>query len=464
VIAKRAVIGLAAAFGAGVAVLALPSPAGLPVSGRHLAALFVAVLVLWVTEAFPVAVTALLALVLQPLLGIAPLSAAFANFISPVFFFVIAMFAIAQAFVSSGLDRRFALWLLARAGTDSRRVLGALLGGTALLSTIVSDVPCTALFMAIALGLFERMQLRPGQSNFGKAVMIGIPIAAFIGGVGTPAGSAINVLGLAFLADHGQVTVPFLHWMAVGIPMVIVLVPIAWWVLLRVYPPEMTTIAAMTDVAGLQADLGPLRGPERRVLGILGLMLLLWILSTWFRQLDTVLVAVLGAALMFAPGMDIFGWREVQASTGWDVLLVIGGVTSLGAASTKTGLATWLVEATLGGMPQGHIGWMIAGISTFTILIHLGLTIGPVIVAVLIPPVAILAKTAGVHPALYALPVIFSASCAFLLPLDAVTLVTYSRGYYRMGDMLKPGLVISVLWVVLLTGLLLLLGPVFGWR
>jgi sodium-dependent dicarboxylate transporter 2/3/5 len=252
--------------------------------------------------------------------------------------------------------------------------------------------------------------------------------------------------------------------MAVGIPMVIVLVPIAWWVLLRVYPPEMTTIAAMTDVAGLQADLGPLRGPERRVLGILGLMLLLWILSTWFRQLDTVLVAVLGAALMFAPGMDIFGWREVQASTGWDVLLVIGGVTSLGAASTKTGLATWLVEATLGGMPQGHIGWMIAGISTFTILIHLGLTIGPVIVAVLIPPVAILAKTAGVHPALYALPVIFSASCAFLLPLDAVTLVTYSRGYYRMGDMLKPGLVISVLWVVLLTGLLLLLGPVFGWR
>ena len=205
-------------------------------------------------------------------------------------------------------------------------------------------------------------------------------------------------------------------------------------------------------------------GAERRVLGILASMLALWILSTWIRELDTVLVAVLGAALMFAPGMGIFGWREVQASTGWDVLLVIGGVTSLGAASTKTGLAKWMVDATVGGLPHDQALWTIVGISVFTILIHLVLTIGPVVVAVLVPPIAVLAKAAGVSPALYGLPVIFSASCAFLLPLDAVTLVTFSRGYYRMGDMVKPGLVISAAWVVLLTALLWLLGPVFGWR
>ena len=111
---SRSVIGLVAAVGGGGLLLALPRPAALPVAGHHLAALFVAVLILWVTEAFPVAVTALLALACQPLLGIAPLGAAFTGFISPVFFFVIAMFAIAQAFVSTGLDRRFALWQLAR--------------------------------------------------------------------------------------------------------------------------------------------------------------------------------------------------------------------------------------------------------------------------------------------------------------------------------------------------------------
>ncbi len=166
---------------------------------------------------------------------------------------------------------------------------------------------------------------------------------------------------------------------------------------------------------------------------------------------------------MFLPGVGLFSWKEVQESTGWDVLLMVGGVTSLGAASAKTGLARWMVEATVGGMPHGHAVWLIAGISLFTVLIHLVLTIGPVIVAVVIPPIVVLAKDAGVNPALYALPVVFTASCAFLLPLDAVTLVTYSRGYYRMLDMLKPGLVISAVWVVVITALMMLMGPALGW-
>ncbi len=280
--------GLIGAGVAGALVFAAPTPSGLPPEGQRMAALFTVTLILWVTEAFPVAVTALVALALQPIFGIAPLPAALAAFMSPVFFFVIAMFAIARAIVSSGLDKRFALWLLARAGTDSRRVLGAFLVGTAAISTVVSDVPCTALFMAIALGLLEKMSIRPGESNFGKALMMGIPIAAFIGGVGTPAGSAINVLGLGFIQQHGQVTVPFLHWMAIGIPMVIVLLPVAWWALLWAYPPEMATIGELGAVTAERAALGRMRPVELKVLAILAAMLTLWILSTWYRELDVV--------------------------------------------------------------------------------------------------------------------------------------------------------------------------------
>jgi sodium-dependent dicarboxylate transporter 2/3/5 len=106
--------------------------------------------------------------------------------------------------------------------------------------------------------------------------------------------------------------------------------------------------------------------------------------------------------------------------------------------------------------------WLILGISTFTVLIHLVVPIGPVVNAVMIPPIVALAIAIGQPPMLLALPVIFTASCAFLLPLDAVALITYSKGYYRMFDMLWPGLVISLFWVIILTGLMLIVAPWLG--
>ena len=134
-----------------------------------MAAIFVVVLVLWVTEALPVGMTALLAGgAAARFFGVADLPTAFTTFISPVFFFVLAMFVVAQAFISSGLDRRFSLWLLSKAGTDSRRVVWVFMVGTCLVSTIMSDVPATAIFMALAVGLFDKMGLTPGRSSFAK--------------------------------------------------------------------------------------------------------------------------------------------------------------------------------------------------------------------------------------------------------------------------------------------------------
>ena len=107
---------------------------------------------------------------------------------------------------------------------------------------------------------------------------------------------------------------------------------------------------------------------------------------------------------------------------------------------------------------------MIAIISAFTVILHLPLPIAPTINAVLIPAMVVLAKDAGINPAIFALPVAFTASCAFLLPLDAVPLVTYSRGYYRMFDMLVPGTIISIFWVVIMTVLMLTIGPMIGFK
>lgn len=458
----RQAAGLVAAIGA-LSLGFLAPPPDLSITGWRTATLFAAALVLWVSEALPIAITALLVVVAQPLLGLAALPAAFASFISPVFFFVLVMFVIAQAFSATGLDRRFALWLLDRAGDSPRAVISRLMLGCGALSTIISDVPVCAIFMAIAVGICDRLKLVPGKSRFAKALMLGIPIAALVGGVGTPAGSSINILGLFFVEQHGGVRVPFLHWMAIGIPMVVVLLPLSAFVVTRVYPPEITSIGSALDLTADRRQLGRLTPAEIKVLAVMAMMIVLWIASSWWPRIDVVIVAVFGAAALFLPGMGVFeSWKQAERGTGWDALLMIGGVTSIGAATANTGLAKWLVDHSLSGIQDWQPAAAIAAISAFTVVVHLVLPIAPVINAVMIPPIVFLAKESGHNPALYGLPVAFTASCAFLLPLDAVALVTYGKGYYRMFDMFVPGALISIAWVAVMTALLIALGPVLG--
>jgi solute carrier family 13 (sodium-dependent dicarboxylate transporter), member 2/3/5 len=165
---------------------------------------------------------------------------------------------------------------------------------------------------------------------------------------------------------------------------------------------------------------------------------------------------------MFMPGIRLFTWKEAEESTGWEALMMIGAVTSLGALSSSSGLAKWLVGAALGGLQEWSVLGILALISGFTVIIHLMLPVNPVIPAVMIPPIMLLAAAAGRNPALYALPVVFTASCAFLLPLDSVPLVTYSKGYYRIFDMFRPGLVLSIVWVIVIVALLMTIGPLIG--
>jgi sodium-dependent dicarboxylate transporter 2/3/5 len=427
-----------------------------------MAALFAVALVLWATEAIPIAATSLLVLVLQPILGIADLRTAFGASMSPVFYFVLGMFCISTAFSTSGLDRRFALSLLARAGADSRRILLAFMVGTAAISTIMSDVPACAIFMSIALGLFAENDIQPGRSSFGRSVMIGIPFASLIGGVATPAGSSINIIGIDFIERFGGVRVQFLQWMAIGVPMALIMTPLAWWVIARWSPPERATIGDLSALRRELNGLGPLRPAEWKLIAILGAMLVLWIASTWAPKLDVTLVAICGSIAMFLPGIGLLEWRQVERGTGWDTLLMIAGVSSLGAASVQTGLAKWIVERSMGGIAGWPSLLIVVAVSAFTVVVHLVLPIGPVINATLIPPIAVLATETGQNPVLYALPVAFTASCAFLLPLDPVPLLTYTRGYYRMLDLLRPGVVVSAIWVVVVTALMMVVAPLVG--
>src|SRR5688572_6574460 len=388
---------LAAVVTTGI-VFMLPTPTGLSPAGHRLAAVFVGALVLWATEALPMAVTAILAIVVQPILGIAAIGPAIASSMSPIFFFVFVMFIIAFAWVKTGLARRFALSMISRAGTDAKKVVWVFMIGTCAVSTIVSDVPTAAIFMAVALSIFQKLNLEPGRSNFGRVVMMGIPIAALIGGIGTPAGSSVNMMGLDMLEQNGGERVAFLHWMMIGVPMVIVLLPIAAFVLLKFFPPEIKSIGSVEDIRKELKALGPISTNEWKTIIIMSVMLVLWISSTWVPAFNVYVVSLCGAIVMFLPGIRLFTWKEAQNATSWETLILINGIFSLGAASSSTGLAKWLAEAAFGGLGGYSTVAVLAIISAFTVVIHLVLPIAPVINAVMIPPIVAVAMAAGVNP------------------------------------------------------------------
>ena len=186
--------------------------------------------------------------------------------------------------------------------------------------------------------------------------------------------------------------------------------------------------------------LGPLGRKEKIYIALLAFNLLLWC-TTGIHGLPLATAAVLGSMLFALPGVSLISWEQDNHKIGWDILFLVGSANSLGVALWQNGAATWIADTFLSGM------------SSLPLV---------AVIAVILPPVAAIAAAMGINPALLALPLGFSVSAAVLLPLDSVSLVTYQAGYYKMTDMFKPGLIISVAWVVITVAVMYLIARPLG--
>ncbi|SFG07970.1 solute carrier family 13 (sodium-dependent dicarboxylate transporter), member 2/3/5 [Desulfotomaculum arcticum] len=427
--------------------LALPVPEGLGVAGRNTLGLLLAALVLWVTEAVPLAVTALALIILQPVYGVADLNDAFKEFISPVIFFVIASYGISASIMKTPLAYRMAKWLLVNAGNNTAKIILAFTIGPAVLSAFVSNVPAAALFMGLALSILDALGAKPGSSRLGKALMIAIPFGAMIGGIATPSGSSINILVLYLLDKYVHVNISFLDWIFFGLPIAVVMVPISSYVIVKVFKPEALGLDVAAVLKGMDTQ-KHLTLTEKKVITILGLMMIFWLASTWITAINITMVAIAGLILFFVPGINVLSWDEFSPEVGWDAVIMIGGVTSIGAAVVSSGLSTWFLNEILQNLVGLGVVPLTALIGMIINLLHLLLPIGPAIVTISIQPLADLSVLAGISPAIFAITTAFLAGCCMLLPLDAVPLITYNKKFYTMWDMFKSGLITSTVWVL----------------
>ncbi len=456
------------------AVLILPEPAGLSQEGWRTAAVALLMAIWWITEAIPIPVTALVPLVVLPLLGIGTVREVAAPYANPIIFLFLGGFVLAAALERSGLHRRFALAIVRVAGTSPPRLVAGFMIATAFLSMWVSNTATTMMMLPIALSILalsDADSRSHHDANFAIALLLGIAYAANIGGVGTLIGTPPNALLAGFLEETYGVALGFGEWMLLGVPLVLVSLPLCWFWLCRLFTVHSASIGGSGRLLAAEwQKLGPPSRRETTVGVVLGATAVAWItrplLDQFIPGLSDAGIAIAGALLLFLVPVNwrrlefAATWRDVEGLP-WGILILFGGGLTLAAAIHRSGLADWI------GASMAAVGtWPLVGVVATVTLVIIFLTeinSNTATAATFLPIVASLALGIGLDPMALALPTALAASCAFMLPVATPpNAIVYASNRIPITGMLRAGLALNLAMVVLITVLVMAVGWVTG--
>ncbi|MCE2613069.1 DASS family sodium-coupled anion symporter [Flavobacteriaceae bacterium D16] len=423
----------------------------------------------WITEAVSISVTALLPLILFPLLNVMSIVDVGANYGSPIIFLFFGGFVLALALEKVNLHRRIALNIIRLTGTTPNKVVLGFMIATASLSMWISNTASTVVMLPIAMSVISLLiddadGFTKNDQNFALSVMLGIAFSANAGGIATVIGTPPNSVLIGLLENEYNIEVSFLKWMTLGLPFSIILVTICYVVLVKwMFPNKQLTFAASREVIGQElAKLGPTSGREKMVLVIFGITVFLWIFRTLINKLipglglsDTV-ISVMGAVALFAVPYNykrndfILRWADTQR-LAWGILLLFGG----GLALAKGMSASGVVDVVSQAIATSEISILFtASLLILLMLFMTELMSNVALVAVLAPVVAGIAIGLDIPMMHLLIPVTIASSCAFMLPMATPpNAIVFASGYVKVHQMARVGIILNLISV----GLLILL-------
>jgi solute carrier family 13 (sodium-dependent dicarboxylate transporter), member 2/3/5 len=485
----RATVGLALAPAALVALLLAP----LPVSpeAHRMAAILAMVVVLWITEALPMAVTAVLGPVLAVVFLVAPAQAALAPFADPIIFLFIGSFILAQAMFVHGVDRRIAYTALSSrlVGASAARILTVYGGVAAVLSMWISNTATTAMMFPIGLSIVAHLQrvgatddeARARLRKFALAMMLITSFGASIGGMGTPVGTPPNLIGIGMLERIAGVRISFFDWMAIGLPIVAILFT---FLVVMFYLSAGRGVAVGRDSAALVsrelAKLGPVSRGQRNVLLAFGITVALWIFPgflaiagadqsafgrAYSASVPEGVAAMIGALLLFVLPIDwgarrfTLTWNEA-VRIDWGIVLLYGGGLAMGQLAFSTGLAKAMGEGVTAWLPS-HTTFALTALFTAAAIVLSEATSNTASANMIVPIVIAVSTAAGVRPIEPALGATLGASMGFMMPIStAPNAIVYSSGHIPITAMMKYGLALDVAAFVVIVTAVMTLGPI----
>ena len=456
---------------------------GISDPAHRLAAVLAAVVVLWITEALPLPVTALLGAAACVILQVAPAKDVFAPFADPLMFLFIGAFILSRAIFLHGLDRRvaYAVLSLPWVGARPSRILLAFGAVTAAISAWISNTATTAMMFGIGLSILAALRHPDGRSAIAPAYATGLMLmtsfAASIGGLATPVGTPPNVIGLGFIRAELGVEIPFFSWMMIGVPVVLVLYVLLYTYLNAVAPAGLRELPSGAQlIREERARLGPWTRGQRSVAFAFGITVLLWVLPGFvalaqgenspayqmlLRRVPEGVAALLGAMLLFVlPGERgrAITWQDA-VQIDWGVVLLYGGGFALGVLSFRTGLAEAMGRGLTGVMPiESSLGMLVASVLVAVVLSET--TSNTASANMVVPVVISIARAAGLDPVEPALGATMAASLGFMLPVSTpCNAIVYGSGSIPLRQMIRHGLVLDLAGIVVIVTLVRLLSP-----
>lgn len=468
---RAGLAGLVAGLAVLVATLIIPPPEGLSPAGWQTLGLALMMAIWWSTEPVPIGITALLPLILLPLLGNGDIAVNAAPYGNPLVFLFLGGFLLAVAVQHWGLHRRLAWRVLRMVGTQPARLVLGFMLAAGFLSMWISNTAAALLMLPVALSVIAVTEGSDAaaQRRFALALLLGLAYAANIGGVGTLIGTPPNALLAGYLAERHGIDLSFALWAAVGMPLVAVFLPLGWWVLARlVYPvaPDLMVGGQGDPLVALKpAPIGP---AERRVALVFAAAALLWVTRPLLNRLpaleglsDAGIALACALALFLIPAGEarrfLLRWEEAK-TIPWQVLLLFGGGLSLAAAMDRSGLAQWIGAGFAGLGDVSPVVLLLA--LTATVILLTELVSNTAVVAALLPVMAGIAAGTGMDVVVLSAAVAMAASCAFMLPAATPpNALVFASGHVTVAAMIRAGLVMNLLSVFLVALTALALGP-----
>jgi sodium-dependent dicarboxylate transporter 2/3/5 len=438
--------------------LNLSPPQGLSVEGYRSLVLFGVTIFFWIVGMLPIAVTALLSMVMLPLLGIMDAKKTYSMFGNEAVFFILGAFILAAAMTGTGISARLARAMLARFGKTPRSLAITVFLLSAFLSFIMSEHAVAAMLFPVVTELTTALRLEKGKSNFGRLLFMSLAWGCIIGGIATFLGGARAPLAVGLLREATGLHFTFIEWSTAACMIVFPLLIIGFFVLIKFFPVDIDDVEVGRKFLNQKRlETGKITYDEMITALVMVSTIICWIFLG--EKTGLAAIAILGSAALFT--FKVVSWQKIEEYVNWGIILMYGGTIALASAMEKTGAAVWIVEKGLGGLYDSPLA-IIAVISLVAIILTECISHAAV-VAILMPVGMGLCKSTGIDPKVMTLSIALPAGLAYCLPMGTpATAIAYASGYLKSRDIIVSGCVIMAISWLLFMASVLFVWPLIG--
>ncbi|GIU06039.1 DASS family sodium-coupled anion symporter [Shewanella morhuae] len=398
--------------------------------------------ILWLSEAIHISITAILVPILGVFFGVFETKEAMSNFANPVIYLFFGGFVLAAALHHQKIDTLIAQKLLVASKGRLSVACFMLFGVTALLSMWISNTATAAMMLPLALGILLQLDKAKYHRTY-VFLLLGIAYSANIGGMGTLVGSPPNAIAAA------QVGLTFSDWLKFGIPTVIVMLPLMWLALYWYFKPDLSAKIEIKRESNALTNQGKL------TLVIFFITVCCWIFSVplaealgGISQFDTVVAL---SAVVVLAGLGLVGWKKIESTTDWGVLILFGGGLTLSAILKSTGTSVFLAHFMTDIFGSTHMSLFVFAVIAFVVMLT-EFASNTASAALLVPVFAAIAEALGVSPVMLSVMIGLAASCAFMLPVATPpNAIVYGSGYIKQSEMVRVGMIINIISMVVLS-------------